>query len=80
MKTAFDILTHWGQENGDEQMLANAEYLKTNLMDKGKMGMLSGEGYYTDPNPATEDQDFLEVSNISAVPDIVARAKLSGQE
>ena len=77
MKTAFDILTHWGHENGDKQMLANAEYIKTNLLDKGRMGTQAGQGYYRYPNPAFEDPQFLAVPDLSSVPDIVARAKLS---
>ena len=42
MKAAFDALTHWGHENGDEQMLANAEYIRTNFLDKGRMGVQTG--------------------------------------
>ena len=77
MKTAFDILDHWGHENGDKQMLANAEYIKTNFLDKGRMGTQTGQGYYRYPNPAFQDPKFLAVPDLSSVPDIVARAKLT---
>jgi len=77
MKTAFDILTYWGHENGDRQMLANADYIKTNFIDQGRMGLQTGHGYYRYPNPGYQDPDFLAVPDISAVPQIVARAKLS---
>jgi 3-hydroxyacyl-CoA dehydrogenase len=77
MKTTFDILTYWGHENGDRQMLANADYIKTNFIDQGRMGLQTGHGYYRYPNPGYQDPDFLAVPDISAVPQIVARAKLS---
>jgi 3-hydroxyacyl-CoA dehydrogenase len=28
MNTAYNVLSHWGRENGDAQMSANADYLK----------------------------------------------------
>lgn len=36
-----------------------AEKIKTELIDKGKLGEVSGEGFYTYPNPAYEQKDFL---------------------
>jgi 3-hydroxybutyryl-CoA dehydrogenase len=36
-----------------------AEKMKTELIDKGKLGEVSGEGFYTYPNPAYEQKDFL---------------------
>ena len=77
MKTAFDILDHWGHQNGDKQMLANAEYIKTNFLDKGRMGTQTGHGYYRYPDPAFQAAEFLAVPDPSSVPDIVARAKLT---
>jgi 3-hydroxybutyryl-CoA dehydrogenase len=58
MKTAFDILTYWGHENGDRQMLANADYIKTNFIDQGRVGLQTGHGYYRYPNPGYQDPDF----------------------
>ena len=77
MKTAFDILDHWGHQNGDKQMLANAEYIKTNFLDKRRMGTQTGHGYYRYPDPAFQAAEFLAVPDPSSVPDIVARAKLT---
>jgi 3-hydroxybutyryl-CoA dehydrogenase len=65
MKTCFDILSYWGAENGDEQMLTNAEYIKQHFIDKGHMGLLSGQGYYSYPEPAYQSADFLDVPDIS---------------
>ena len=38
MKTCYDILSYWGAENNDEQMLANAAYIKQRFIDQGHMG------------------------------------------
>ncbi|MCW5262231.1 3-hydroxyacyl-CoA dehydrogenase [Verminephrobacter eiseniae] len=73
MKTCYDVSMHWGQVLGDRQQLANAEYIKTHLMDKGRMGMLSGKGYYDYPNPAYEDAGFLSVPPLSQLSKIVDR-------
>ncbi len=65
MKTAYDVLNYWGSENGDEQMVANAQYLKEHFIDKGSMGLQTGQGYYSYPNPTFEDPDFLDVPDVS---------------
>ena len=44
------------------------------------MGTQTGQGYYRYPNPAFQDPEFLAVSDIKSVPEIVARAKPSGHE
>ena len=72
MKTAYDVLAHWGSENGDAQMSANAEYIKQHFLDKGLLGVQTGQGYYEYPNPAYQCADFLAVPDLSVVPDLVA--------
>ncbi len=42
---------------------------------KGKVGVLTGEGYYHYPNPACATPDFLNVPNRSSVPEIVRLTK-----
>jgi len=37
-----------------------AKKIKAEYIDKGKMGMSSGEGFYKYPNPAYMDKDFLK--------------------
>lgn len=44
------------------------------------MGTQTGQGYYRYPNPAFQDPEFLDVPDMSAVSEIVARAKPSGHE
>ncbi len=65
MKTCYDILSYWGTENSDQQMLANAAYIKQHFVDPGNMGLLSGQGYYSYPNPSYQSEDFLDVPDIS---------------
>ncbi|MDR2986863.1 MAG: 3-hydroxyacyl-CoA dehydrogenase [Nocardiopsaceae bacterium] len=44
LTTPYNILSH-----GDEQAQQLAEWLKKNYIDKGKLGVASGEGFYTYP-------------------------------
>jgi 3-hydroxyacyl-CoA dehydrogenase len=72
MKTVYDVLAYWGNENGDAQMLANAAYVKERFLDKGDLGVLTGKGYYDYPAPAYSEPDFLSIPDLSDVPGIVA--------
>ena len=36
------------------------DFIKENYIDKGKMGVSSGEGFYKYPNPSYEHPDFLK--------------------
>ncbi|MCK8642401.1 3-hydroxyacyl-CoA dehydrogenase [Mycobacterium colombiense] len=72
MGTIYNVLLHWGQEFGDAQMLANADYIKMNFLDRGWLGLQSGKGYYEYPNPAYQRADFLAVPDISQVQHIVS--------
>jgi 3-hydroxyacyl-CoA dehydrogenase len=65
MKTCYDILSYWGAENGDEQMLLNAQYIKQHFIDRGHMGLLSGQGYYSYPEPTYQSENFLDIPDIS---------------
>ena len=60
METMYNIDKLWGEKLGDETMLARAEMIKANYIDKGKMGVSTGEGFYKYPNPSYEDSDFLK--------------------
>ena len=77
MRTAHNILLHWGNENNDEQMLKNAAYIQSHFIDKDLMGLTTGRGYYCYPDPAYQAEDFLDVPDISCVPELVAKVKLS---
>lgn len=77
METAYNVCTHWGSISGDEQMLANARYIKENFLDVGKLGIQTGQGYYSYPNPAYGEPDFLAVPDVSKAAEIAIRAQLS---
>jgi 3-hydroxyacyl-CoA dehydrogenase len=72
MKTVYDVLSHWGRELADVQMLANAEYVKERFVDKGLLGVQTSEGYYTYPDPAYARPECLAVPDISEVPHLVS--------
>jgi len=72
MTTAYNVLTHWGRVNGDAAMSANADYIKENFLEQGLLGMQTGKGYYQYPDPAYQHPGFLDVPDISVVPDIVS--------
>ncbi len=59
METAYNVAAYWGEVNGDEQFKKNAAYMKKHFVDPNKLGMKTGEGYYTYPNPAYQRPGFL---------------------
>jgi 3-hydroxybutyryl-CoA dehydrogenase len=77
METAFNVATYWGTVNGDEQMLANAAYIKEHFIDKGLMGLQAGRGFYSYPDPAYEAADFLSVPAKSTIAEIVRLTRLA---
>ncbi|WP_237065271.1 3-hydroxyacyl-CoA dehydrogenase [Microbulbifer guangxiensis] len=77
MKTSYDILNHWGKENQDEEMSANARYIKENFLNKGLQGMLGGKGFYQYPEPEFSKPDFLAVPDKSVTGTIVGLLKKS---
>jgi 3-hydroxyacyl-CoA dehydrogenase len=76
MNSAYNIMSYWADEKKDEQMLKNAQYLKENLLDKGLMGLQTGEGYYKYPNPSYQAPDFLDVPDVSRAAELGLMAKL----
>ena len=60
MQTMYNIDKLWGEKLGDESMLARADMIKENYIDKGKMGVSTGEGFYKYPNPTYEKTTFLK--------------------
>jgi 3-hydroxyacyl-CoA dehydrogenase len=59
INTAYNI-AHGKAQAGDPTFEKLAELLKTEYIDKGKLGTETGEGFYTYPNPNYMKQDFLK--------------------
>jgi 3-hydroxyacyl-CoA dehydrogenase len=60
MQTAYNVSMLWGTKLGDQKRLDRAAIIKSDFIDKGKMGVSSGEGFYKYPNPKYSDPDFLK--------------------
>lgn len=60
MQTMYNVDMMWGEKLGNQDMLDRAATIKKQYIDKGKMGVSSGEGFYKYPNPAYAEPDFLK--------------------
>ncbi|SDM29728.1 3-hydroxyacyl-CoA dehydrogenase [Sediminibacillus halophilus] len=58
--TSYNIVKAKADKTGDPQFKKLAELLKTEYIDKGKLGAATGEGFYTYPNPSYEQPGFLD--------------------
>ncbi|SFB21975.1 3-hydroxybutyryl-CoA dehydrogenase [Lentibacillus halodurans] len=60
IKTAYNITLAKAEKTGDQEFKKLAELLKTEYIDKGKLGKETGEGFYTYPEPNFMEEDFLK--------------------
>lgn len=60
LTTAYNITKMNADASGDAQMQKAAQALKENFIDKGKLGVATGEGFYKYPNPIFKQPDFLK--------------------
>ncbi len=58
--TVLHALTHLAEAGGRSEFLPIIKYLKDEFVDRGRQGVVSGEGFYTYPNPRFEQPDFLK--------------------
>lgn len=58
--TAYNIDKMAAEKTKDALKIKTAEYLKDNYIDKNKLGVSTGEGFYKYPNPAFKSPDFLK--------------------
>lgn len=59
INTCYNITKMMGDQ-GDRNAAKVAEYLKSDFIDKGKLGKEVGQGYYSYPNPKFLDPDFIK--------------------
>jgi 3-hydroxybutyryl-CoA dehydrogenase len=60
LDTALHISESSNVARDDPQIRKNAEFIKREYVDKGWLGVKTGRGFYTYPNPAYQDPDFLK--------------------
>ncbi len=60
METVYNVNMMLAQKTNDPNRAKVAEYIKQNFIDKNKMGVSTGEGFYKYPNPKFKDPNFLK--------------------
>lgn len=60
IRTAYNITLAKAKATGDETYKKLADMLKTEYIDKGKLGRETGEGFYKYPNPSFAKPEFLK--------------------
>ncbi len=58
LDTVWRITDYWAGVTGDPQLRANATFLQ-DYLDRGRLGLKSGGGFYDYPNPAFGQRGFL---------------------
>jgi len=58
LSTVWTITDYWAKKTGDAQAQVNADFLKQ-CVNKGHLGFKANKGFYSYPNPAYTQQDFL---------------------
>jgi len=58
LSTVWTITDYWAKKTGDAQAQANADFLKQ-YVDRGHLGFKTNQGFYSYPNPAYTDKEFL---------------------
>jgi 3-hydroxyacyl-CoA dehydrogenase len=58
--TAYNINKMSAEATEDPLKIKTVAYLKEHFIDKNKLGVATGEGFYTYPNPAYQAPDFLK--------------------
>jgi 3-hydroxyacyl-CoA dehydrogenase len=59
INTAYNITLAQAKATGDPGFEKMAHLLKTEYIDKGKLGKATGQGFYTYPNPSFANPRFL---------------------
>jgi 3-hydroxyacyl-CoA dehydrogenase len=60
LETIYNVLHMWGNNMKNDQMLASADLIKREYIEKNKIGMKTKEGFYKYPNPEYSQSGFLK--------------------
>jgi len=60
LTTAYNVTKTYAELTGESIWKDRNDFLKKNFIDENKLGISTGEGFYTYPNPAYQDVDFLK--------------------
>lgn len=60
LNTVYNIHKTKAEHENNQEHLAAVEKLKTEFIDQNKLGVATGEGFYSYPNPEFEKEDFLK--------------------
>jgi 3-hydroxybutyryl-CoA dehydrogenase len=69
LETIYNVTAYWARVRDDDQLNRNAAYLKRRFLDLGRLGLKTGEGYYSYPEPAYEAPEFLSGAERGRHPD-----------
>lgn len=58
--TAYNVNVIAAEKTQDALKIKTVKYLKEHFIDKNKLGVATGEGFYKYPNPAYKNPDFLK--------------------
>ena len=60
IETIYHVLSLWGVELKNQHMLDAADTFKKEFIDQGKLGVKTGQGFYSYPHPEYEASEFLK--------------------
>jgi len=60
MNTAYNVTKSFAEQTGEQVWKERQDFIKENFIDKNKLGVSTGEGFYAYPNPAYQSVDFLK--------------------
>lgn len=59
LDTVWKVTDYWATQTGKSQKIANADFIKK-YVDAGNLGLKTGKGFYSYPNPDYADPNFLK--------------------